>query len=685
MVSFGLDSCYTLFKNALRDYVRPETQVLACMGNHENMESFENGVTYLDNATATQRFKNALGYTDIDNHFVINGYHFILSSLLLTNGQWALNRNRAWVQEQLAIAAADDANKPIFTFNHFPVRNTTTYTSPQFQSYLNVARAEDVYVNYPQIVNITGHSHTPLTYPNIISQKDYTSVTAGSLNNINLEYYNEIVNGYSSQIAHNFYVEVDANNTIRIYPYDFTNNVLITDEPIEIKNPADKSSFKYTAEYFNSTYSAPAFAASAQIAISEIYGTSVKYSFPQASSSGTLYTYICELKKGSRTVQTWRLNSYSYLSYLGQTPATLAGTISGLEEKTEYTLVITPVDSFNNKSSSKLSVTFTTAKGGKTPWSNPNIKINVYDTLNSYADKVLTSSDYVVPIDSGTTLEFTNGQLRVIKNTSGTWAKGVLNYGNAVPDTTGATGLGFYFENNLSNSMYVKPCIYGNGIDASIIEGEPCILVDATTFEETEKAIGIYGTISLPAGFKGYVMVPFTSLSFTGAANITKIAIMFTTSSNKLENSNEYLLYDNFFIYGSGIEYNNEEEVHIPAMRAKWAMEDALAYTDITKDYVGTVTELVNIANGLIDAAGDISILPASLRTRYNALVSKLNDFINGTPAPSNEPTTAPGGNNDNDHDTGDMNIYLIPLILFVMALSAANLVIIRKKQLSEK
>lgn len=298
---------------------------------------------------------------------------------------------------------------------------------------------------------------------------------------------------------------------------------------------------------------------------------------------------------------------------------------------------------------------------------------------------MLTSSDYVVPIDSGTTLEFKNGQLRVIKNTSGTWAKGVLNYGNAVPDTTGAIGLGFYFENNLSNSMYVKPCIYGNGIDASIIEGEPCILVDATTFEETEKAIGIYGTISLPAGFKGYVMVPFTALSFTGAANITKIAIMFTTSSNKLENSNEYLLYDNFFIYGSGIEYNNEEEVHIPAMRAKWAMEDALAYTDITKDNVGTVTELVNIANGLIDAAGDISVLTASLRTRYNALVSKLNDFINGTPAPSNEPTTAPGGNNDNDHDTGDMNIYLITLILFVMALSAANLVIIRKKQLSEK
>lgn len=358
LVSFGIDSCYAVARAALDKCIRPETQLIACMGNHELMESFENGVTFVETETAIDRFKAFWGYDNIDNHFVIKGYHFILSSLLLINNEWMLNRNRDWMKEQLEAAVAHDPNRPIFTFSHFPVKNTTTYTAPEFQYYLNVPRTEDLYVNYPQVVNFFGHSHTSLTYPNIISQQEYTNITAGSLEFVCAEFYNEVTNGFKSLLAHNLIIEVDADHTIRIFPYDFSNDVLITPAPIEIKNPADRSNFIYTPDYFVRTYKAPEFDKGAKIQFSQTDSSAVKYTFDQAVSYGTLANYYCQLQQDGKPLKHWRLNAYTYYGYLGKAPTTISDTIENLPAG-NYTLTIIPVDSFNKHSPSQLSASFT--------------------------------------------------------------------------------------------------------------------------------------------------------------------------------------------------------------------------------------------------------------------------------------------------------------------------------------
>lgn len=210
---------------------------------------------------------------------MINGYHFILSSLVIENESYKLNRNREWTAEQLKIAAADGADKPIFAFNHFPFIDTVVGTSSKFDynnGTLITPRSEDLYKDYPQIVNFTGHTHTPLSYPNIILQEDFTNVTAGCIDRTDLQDWSSIANGYSSPVAHNLIVEVDAENTVRIYPYDFRNSCYLTEEPIEIKNPSDKSGFIYTKEYFEKNYSQPVFAQDAKID-AEIYTTSIDF------------------------------------------------------------------------------------------------------------------------------------------------------------------------------------------------------------------------------------------------------------------------------------------------------------------------------------------------------------------------------------------------------------------------
>lgn len=81
LVDFGITECYDLLKEALdKNIKKSETQILACMGNHETMESFANGVTFLPKDTSIANFKNALGLDSIDTHAVIRiSFYFVLS------------------------------------------------------------------------------------------------------------------------------------------------------------------------------------------------------------------------------------------------------------------------------------------------------------------------------------------------------------------------------------------------------------------------------------------------------------------------------------------------------------------------------------------------------------------------------------------------------------------------------
>ena len=643
LVDFGTKACYDLFNEAVNAHIKQETQILACMGNHETIESYTNGITLLSKDAAIANFKDALGYKNIDNHFVINGYHFILSSLVIENESYKLNRNREWTAEQLKIAAADGADKPIFAFNHFPFIDTVVGTSSKFDynnGTLITPRSEDLYKDYPQIVNFTGHTHTPLSYPNIVLQEDFTNVTAGCIDRTDLQDWSSIANGYSSPVAHNLIVEVDAENTVRIYPYDFRNSCYLTEEPIEIKNPSDKSGFIYTKEYFEKNYSQPVFAQDAKID-AEIYTTSIDFSFPQAILNDTLYSYQCTVKRNGKIVQTCKLNSFAYMQYLKNdfVPARVGGSISGLERNTEYTLEIQPIDCFYETGDSTLSLTFKTESFGLTPWSNPDMKINVYASFDDCADKVLDSDDYIFKAN-GVECAFRGGQVVVTKNPVGQWSTVVLKHGTAVPDTTGAAGLGFYVENNLSHSTYIAGMIYGDGMEEQIQQDCPFMLVDPETLEETPDTFGTYGTLSIPAGFKGYVLIPFSSIGNPALeagkyvagenryANITNVIFKFTTDNNtNMSLNGENLVFDNFFVYGSGISYSNESAVGIDRQLAVWAIESALeAGAELTKENITHVEELAADAQAKINNLKN-SQLPQEQLESFQDLLQRIETF----------------------------------------------------------
>ena len=696
LVDFGTKQCYDLLKEAFDKNIRKdETQILACMGNHEMMEDISSSgvVTVLPGDTDVINFKEALGYDDIDNHFVINGYHFILSSLLYRNG-YQLNRNREWVAEQLQAAAADGADKPIFTFNHFPLIDTVVGTSSKYEhnSEWLGARSEELYKDYPQIVNFTGHTHTPLSYPNIIFQQDFTTVAAGCIDRSDLQDPFAIKNGYHSPISHNHIVEVDAENTVRIYPYDFRNGCYLTEEPIEIKNPSDKSGFIYTKEYFEKNYSEqPVFAQDAKID-AEIHLNSIDFSFPQAILNDTLYSYQCTVKRNGKIEQSCKLNSFAYLQYLknDDVPARVGGTISGLKRNTEYTLEIQPIDCFYETGASTLSLTFKTASFGLTPWSNPDMKINVYESFDDCADKILDSGDYVSK-SNGVECAFRNGQIVVTQNPVNQWSTVVLKHGTAVPDTTGAIGLGFYVENNLSHSTNIAGMIYGDGIKTQQIQqGRPFMTVDPETLEETPGTFGSYGTIPLRAGFKGYVLIPFSSIGeppleagkyIAGEnkyANITNVIFKFTTNNNtNMSLNGQNLVFDNFFVYGSEISYSNESAVGIDRQRAVWAIESAVeAGSELTGENIAHVEELAADAQAKINDLKS-GQLPQEQLDSFQDLLQRIEDFRAQT---------------DKPQETGDLEKSSSPSLLIwgaalclLAVLTLGTVVIVRKKSTAKK
>lgn len=203
------------------------------------------------------------------------------------------------------------------------------------------------------------------------------------------------------------------------------------------------------------------------------------------------------------------------------------------------------------------------APGISTPWNDSSILAHVYDDLNDIPDQNITFSN------AGVTGKIENGQLKITSNTNGSWQTAHINLGNGIKDITGAIGAGFYFENNLTTSMYIIPIFNGENLTTSTKQGDPVALVNAAGVQ-TDTTFGAYGTISLPVGFKGYIVVPFTSLyndkagganltagnhttAGDGFANFTTLSIKFSSSSNTFDIGDEYLLYDNFFIYGKDV------------------------------------------------------------------------------------------------------------------------------------
>ena len=336
-------------KEVLSEELKDSTELIISVASHEYNQA-HGGIE-----GANEKLKRIFN-ADPDTHKVINGFHFV--SVSPSKGCEYDEGKQAWVRENLSEAKKDDPKKPVFMFQH-PHVSGTVYGCVWWGE----ESLTPVYMDFPQILVFSGHSHAPINDPRSVHQQHFTCFGTGTLSYFELDEFDKITgtrpeNG--RQAAQMLIVEADAQNRVRVYPYDIiTGNFFNSGWRVDV--PSDPETFIYTDEKRYAEAKAPYFAPDAKADVTDITENGATVTFTQAKEDdwGFVNSYDIILKTkadGVIAAQQSRWSDY----YLYDMPKTCSFRFDNLEPNTAYTAKITAKGFFKNVSSNSLTVEFKT-------------------------------------------------------------------------------------------------------------------------------------------------------------------------------------------------------------------------------------------------------------------------------------------------------------------------------------
>jgi predicted phosphodiesterase len=346
----------TLLRDIIQSSARKETQVICAMGNHEYLKG------------SVSLFESILGQA-ADQHHVINGFHFIsISTVGLGLDGYASKID--WLKAELDKAFQDNPKAPIFVFQHHHTKNTV-YGSEETEGHY-APRLDDIYKNYPNIVNFSGHSHRPINNPRSIYQEKFTSIGTGALAYIavnkgmtyGLPYGIGTLPPKATFVGQFYIVEADINNRVRIMPFNvITGNFFtrqIESKPDEqliwyLTTPSDPDSFIYTRDRWTDS-EAPYFDEDAVITANVTAdGACAAFTFPQAHDDDCIYSYKLDLTREFYHF-CYRISSDYYIDPM---PTTITIPAIGIEKGKTYNVKVTAYDCYGIPCENPLTYKFT--------------------------------------------------------------------------------------------------------------------------------------------------------------------------------------------------------------------------------------------------------------------------------------------------------------------------------------
>lgn len=327
------------FKEVLDEYIKPETDVTLSVASHEYGAGED---------VAKERLRKIFGM-HYDAHKVINGFHFI--SVSSTRGCNFDEPQIEFAEKALKEAAADSMEKPIFFFQH-PHISGTVYGSINWGD----DALYPTLMNYPQVIDFSGHSHAPINDPRSIHQEHFTSVGTGSLSYFELDEFDKVygtVPPDADKCAQFLIVEADGNNRVRIMPFDILTEKFF---PVtwKIDSPSEPSEFIYTDKRYG-TRVCPHFAPCTAIE-TETEVNTVKITFGQADiDEDRVNDYKITVRNSDKKIVKQICVWSGY--YLYDMPETLSVTIKDLP-KGKYSVKITAKGFWKNTSDNALKAEF---------------------------------------------------------------------------------------------------------------------------------------------------------------------------------------------------------------------------------------------------------------------------------------------------------------------------------------
>ncbi|MCQ2551650.1 MAG: metallophosphoesterase [Clostridia bacterium] len=305
-----------------------DMQVHEIMGNHDRFGKESD-------------FTNITG-SPVRDHFVINGYHFILVSPDNLSTVGVYDSSKAWLEEQLE-EAAKDSDKPIFVFAHHPIKGTL-YVSDEWYGNLT----QEMFNDYPQVVLFTGHSHAPNNNPRSIWQGGFTAVNAGALSYFTMEegYGQEYPN--DSDCANQILLVSVEGSKVTIQNQDRFYGKAIEGQAWTF-DANDKEHFPYTSQAREEASNAPSFSKSAEIKVDRGLKDIAKISFMQATAGegDVVHSYhiVVENSKGKVVKDIRRWSDYIKMPMADE----ISYSISGLKELKSYKIYVYPVNAYGKE------------------------------------------------------------------------------------------------------------------------------------------------------------------------------------------------------------------------------------------------------------------------------------------------------------------------------------------------
>lgn len=383
----GRISQYNRFFQIVSDNIRPGTELLACLGNHEFRNTGEDSVNNHSSFSGTyNRFLNyfgAYGYSGVDDVRVINGYTFIGFSPDKQGGRGFSASKAAWLDDQLEAAAASDptGRKPIFVYGHVPVWETCLGSIRENDYDTDGIGA--VLKKYPQAVYISGHTHVPCCDPEsvwqggftvntddtkseLVRQGGFTAINTGTFANEDCPFYTGDGTTRSSFFqfdAHGAYqevmlgryfersmryasvytiMEVDANGVVRLRYYNADADCFMF-EPVLITSIGDPDLFSFTDER-KEISKAPTFSEPLSLLTSSF--ASIRVGIPNATCPDYVRSYRVDLIRNGVVVDTVYRQACQHIL----PPPEITASFSGLDPDTDYTVRVYAYNAYGKMS-----------------------------------------------------------------------------------------------------------------------------------------------------------------------------------------------------------------------------------------------------------------------------------------------------------------------------------------------
>lgn len=171
------DYTYQTYKKCYEDVFGEDMPIVqTIMGNHDYW--FSSRHTPSSMRKLYEKNMNESPFS----HYVVNGYHFIGLSPDCGDMTADYKKVQKWAKEQIEYAISQDPNKPIFVTTHNSPKDTVYGSDDWGDTSLN-----DIFKDYPQVVNFAGHAHYSLLDERAIWQGDYTAITTQSVSYTEME------------------------------------------------------------------------------------------------------------------------------------------------------------------------------------------------------------------------------------------------------------------------------------------------------------------------------------------------------------------------------------------------------------------------------------------------------------------------------------------------------------------